>query len=88
MIQLTIRGFSPELEKAIRATAKNRGLSMNKAALYLMRRGAGLRSPDEESLVIGDALDAYFGSMSQEDADNVQIAVEALDEVTDGDIWK
>jgi hypothetical protein len=83
MNQLTIRGFPPDLEKALRTTAKNRGISMSKAALYLMRRGAELPSYEDESFVIGSSLDAYFGSLSREEADAVTIAVEQLDRIQD-----
>jgi hypothetical protein len=88
MEQLTIRGFSKELQEALQSTAKKRGISLNKAALFLMRRGAGLRSPEESHLVVGNSLDAYFGTMSKEDADAVERAADALDSVPDEAFWK
>jgi hypothetical protein len=87
MNQLTIRGFSPELEKALRRTTKRRGISLNKAALLLLRQGAGLRAPEEDPLVIGDSLDVYFGSMSGEDAEAVTQAVKTLDRTRDEEFW-
>ncbi len=44
MTQLTLRGLDPELEKRLRELAARDQLSLNKAALKLMRRGAGLES--------------------------------------------
>ena len=88
MNQLTIRGYSEELEKALRTTAKNRGISLNKAALYLMRQGAGLRSSEDVPNVIGDALDAYFGSLDREEADIIEITTRDLDRVHDEEFWK
>jgi hypothetical protein len=88
MTQLTIMDFPPELEKVLRTTAKNRGISIDKAALYLMRRGAELPSREEESSVIGNSLDAYFGSLSQGESDAVQSAVEELDRVRDRELGK
>ena len=88
MNQLTIRGFTEELEKALRTTAKNRGISLNKAALYLIRRGAGLRTSEEFPNVIGDALDAYFGSLDREEADIIQRTTRDLDRVHDEEFWK
>ena len=42
MNQLTVRGFDPALARRIREVAKARGLSLNQAAVLLIRQGAGL----------------------------------------------
>ena len=42
MKQLTIRGFDEDLDRAIRQLARRDGISLNRAALKLLRRGAGL----------------------------------------------
>ena len=88
MQQLTVRGFSPELVRALRATARRLGTSLNKAALHLIRRGAGLREPGEEPDVIGSALDQYVGTWSREEAQQVMGAVRELDGVDDQDFWR
>ena len=41
MKQLTIRGFDEDLERAIRQLARRDGISLNRAALKLLRRGRG-----------------------------------------------
>lgn len=56
MKQLTIRGFDDELSERIRREAEEEGISLSKAALRLLRRGAGLptakaRQDDKRSLL-------------------------------------
>ena len=40
--QITVRGGDDELSACLRRLAKREGLSLNQAALRLLRRGAGL----------------------------------------------
>ena len=58
MRQLTIRGFDLELEQKqkIRTPAQREGISMNKAALRLLRKGAELID-DSSARRIGSRLD-------------------------------
>ena len=42
MNQLTVRGFGDELGESIRRLAQREGISLNQAALKLLRKGAGL----------------------------------------------
>ena len=77
MTQLTVRGFDPELERELRKVAKREHLSLNQAALRLMRKGAGLGKG--LSAPIGDALDAFVGCVSADDSDAVDAAVRAAD---------
>ena len=42
MKQLTVRGFDDELSECIRREAEQEGISLSKAALRLLRQGAGL----------------------------------------------
>ncbi len=83
MTQLTIRGFDEQLEQRLLRLAKNEGLSLNKAALMLMRRGAGLDSPAARLDVIGDGLDEFIGVWSKDEEreflDSIQI-FEQIDE--------
>jgi hypothetical protein len=52
MNQLSLRGFDKEIERRIRELARREGVSLNKAALILMRRGAGIdeAAPSHESI--------------------------------------
>lgn len=70
MRQLTIRGFDPELERKIRVVAQQEGISINKAALRLLRRGASLED-DGEARPIGTRLDKYASTMSDSEAEEL-----------------
>jgi len=84
--QLTVRGFEPELERRLRRTAQAKGISLNKAALDLMRRGAGIEPEELQSNTIGDGLDAFIGSWSDADEKDVLDAVRVF-EVVDQELW-
>lgn len=86
--QLTLRGFSKELLQILKETARRRGISLNKAAIYLMRRGAGLKDAGNELEHIGSTLDKYAGSWSSSEARQVDRAVEELDQVADEGFWE
>ena len=83
MTQLTIRFRDADLERRVREEAQRRDTSLNKAALALMRRGAGMSGPGERPLTIGNALDRFFGSWSAEEERTVLEAVAELDRADD-----
>ena len=87
MNQLTIRGFDDELRARLEALARERGLSLNKAALLLMQRGAGLEVEGRAANVIGDALDDFIGSWTREDENEILRSIEVLEEV-DRELWR
>ena len=86
LTQLTVRGLEPELERRLRRTAQAKGISLNKAALDLMRRGAGIQPEGLQSNIIGDGLDAFMGSWSDADEEEVLEAVRVF-EVVDQELW-
>ena len=77
MTQLTLRGFDPELERALRRLAREEGISLNQAALKLLRKGAGVK---RSAQAIGAAVDPFVGAVSDDDAATVAAAVRAADE--------
>jgi hypothetical protein len=77
MTQLTLRGFDPDLERALRRVAKEEGVSLNQAALRLLRKGAGLSGAVPHP--IGSGLDAFLGTLTAEDALQVDAAVREAD---------
>ncbi len=81
MTQLTLRGFDRELEARLNRLARERGLSLNKAALLLMRRGAGLTEEGAEVRTVGDSLDEFIGSWKPEQEREVLTAVEAFEQI-------
>jgi hypothetical protein len=85
--QITLRGLDLELERRLRAAARESGLSMNKAALDLMRRGAGIKGDAPLSQPVGDALDAFIGTWSAADEREVLKAVEVF-EIVDEALWR
>jgi hypothetical protein len=85
--QLTIRGFDPELERRIRELAEREGISLNKAVLRLLRRGAGLEVPPDASNAIGAALDDLIGTWSDGEADALRSAVEVFESIDEA-LWR
>ncbi len=78
MTQLTIRGFDEELERRLRRLAEEREISLNRAALILMRRGAGLENPGRPD-VVGNSLDHLMGIWSEEEAAEFREATQDFD---------
>ena len=86
MKQLTVRNFEPDLLQALQEAAKIQGLSLNQAALLLMRRGAGLGEKLKRPR-IGNALDRFVGSMSEQEERDFIAATDNLSQV-DVDFWQ
>ncbi len=81
MSQITLRGMEPELEDQVRRLAATQGISLNKAALQLIRKGAGL-SVQGSDRGIGKSLDEWVGSMTSDDANAISKALEDLDRLS------
>ena len=82
MSRMTIKGLDDELMKKIRDLAKREGSSLNRTAIKLIRRGAGL--PDGK---VGHSLDHLFESMSREEADELNAVIEEECERIDEEVW-
>jgi hypothetical protein len=67
MRQLTLRGFDKELERRLREVARTRRVSLNQAALILLREGVGLLKPRRRARVAGDTFDHLIGSWPAEE---------------------
>ena len=87
MTQLTVRGFGAELERRLKQTARAKGISLNRAALELMQRGAGIALEEPQSHTIGDGLDAFIGSWSEAEEEEVLEAIRVF-EVVDEELWE
>jgi hypothetical protein len=87
MDQLSLRGVDKELACRIRELARREHVSLNKAALLLMRRGAGLLESDPSSTAVGDALDRFVGRWSAADEKRLLQSI-ALCETVDEALWK
>ena len=86
MKQLTIRGFDDQLEATLRQLAESQSISLNRAALTLMRRGAGLSDQQKSSDRVGSALDKFIGIWTGEDEAELERALEPFEEI-DPEVW-
>lgn len=86
MDQLTVRGFGDELDAAVRRLAAQEQISLNKAALRLLRRGAGLSDRADQASKVGSSLDHLIGSWSSTEADALDAALEDFG-VIDESAW-
>jgi hypothetical protein len=87
MDHLSLRGFDKELERRIRELARRERVSLNKAALLLLRRGAGLVESEQSSSAIGDALDQFIGRWSAAEERRLLQSIAAC-ETVDEALWK
>jgi len=87
MRQLTLRGLDKDLTRCLHALARRERLSLNEAALRLMRRGAGLPDPPGASATVGDALDGFVGKWCKEQEVELLSSITAC-EATDESLWR
>ena len=87
MKQLTLRGFDPALERSLRELASELQISLNRAALLLMRRGAGLGDGSRPSREVGGALDSFIGVWSGEQEAELLESVEPFEQI-DPELWR
>lgn len=74
------------MTRAIRRLANRDGTSLNRAAVKLLRRGAGLDRRQGRDRV-GSSLDHLIGSWSYEQADEIERALRHF-ETIDEDMWE
>jgi hypothetical protein len=86
MQQLTIRGFDLELLHCLKGLAQREGLSLNQAAIRLMRLGAGLEN-GQPSFQIGEAIERYSGVWTSEEAREFENNTACFNEI-DHEIWE
>ena len=87
MNQLTVRGFDNELSASVRRLSRREGISLNQAALKLLRKGAGLSDGTGGADIIGSTLDYLIGAWTTEEADEMDSALLEF-ETTDESVWK
>lgn len=85
MTQLTLRWKDKRLDEKLSQYAASKDLSLNKAALQLIRQGAGLEK--SETQTIGNSLDEFIGSLSEDDEKEILDAVRIFDEIQK-DLWE
>ena len=65
----------------IRELARREGISLNRAVLRLLRRGAGLGDGTRDTDTVGDSLDHLIGTWTEEEAAEMDRALEDLSQV-------
>lgn len=86
MTQLTVR-FGPDLARRIRSMAESEGLSLNQAALKLLRRGAGLGEGQEGRARVGRSLDALAGTWTEKEEREFLRSLEPFKSI-DESLWR
>ncbi len=87
MKQLSVRGFDKEVERRLRMLAQSEGISLNRAALRLMRKGVGLEESGGGPQWVGSALDRFVGTWSKADERKCLKAVKDYFGRIDGGMW-
>jgi hypothetical protein len=85
--QLTIRGLDPRVAAEIERVARMEGVSLNRAAVGLLRKGAGVAIGQDDANQIGQSLDHLFGTWSRDQADKLLESIRSCEQV-DGDFWQ
>ncbi len=75
------------MELCLRRLARDHDMSLNKAALVLMRRGAGLETRHAKADVVGDSLDHLMGIWSAEEAAELEAATRDFGRI-DESLWR
>jgi hypothetical protein len=85
--QITVRGLDAETESRLRGLANRRSMSMNKAAVMLIRKGAGLKSEDEGPETVGASLDSFVGSWTPEQEREFLRSIRDMEQI-DKELWQ
>ena len=70
----------------MRQLAADRRISLNRAALELMRRGAGLSDRPGSGDRVGAGLDTFIGVWSDEDEAELRRALQPFEQI-DPELW-
>ena len=87
MKQLSLRGFDAELERCIRELARKGKMSLNRATIKLLRKGAGLEKERPSKVEVGDSLDHLIGTWSADEARELLRGIRPLEKI-DRTFWK
>jgi hypothetical protein len=85
--QLTIRGFDEDLKREVMRLARREGISLNRAVLRLLRKGAGLDNRKDSPHLVGSSLDWFIGSWSEDEAEPIETALRDFEEI-DESMWR
>jgi hypothetical protein len=83
--QLTLRSLDPDVQRAIRVLARRERISLNKAALRLIEKGAGLGARQEDR--IGRSLDHLIGTWTKNEAQVFLDSIQSCGQI-DPELWE
>ena len=78
-----VRGLDEPLEAHLRSLARSQRISLSRAALLLLRRGAGLEEGVKDHDIIGHSLDRFIGDWTDEEARELDQAVSVFGNIDD-----
>lgn len=84
--QLTLRGLEPRVLQAIRELARRERISLNKAALRLLEKGAGLGNAVAHDR-IGASLDHLIGTWTDREAKTLLASIAPCEQI-DRALWE
>jgi hypothetical protein len=84
--QITLRGISPELEKAVKKEAEKKRLSINKAFLSLVENATGAGGKEKKKALNHD-LDRFFGIWTKEESSTFEESLKLQRKIDEG-LWK
>jgi hypothetical protein len=84
--QLTLRGLDPRLRREISELARRERISLNKAAVRLLERGAGIGRTDASDR-IGSSLDHLIGTWSDAEATAFLDSIKSCEQI-DAELWE
>lgn len=87
MLQITVRGFDEALRNRLTHLAQQEGISLNQAALRLLRKGSGLPDHSGKEETVGKSLDHLIGSWTQTEAEEFDAAIEDFSSIDEA-AWK
>lgn len=86
--QLTVR-LEPELSRAIEDQARSERISLNEAALRLLRRATGAGAPGGAALgAVGHSLDGFAGTWTKDEAADFDRRVDEMFGQIDEELWR
>ena len=85
--QITVRGLDSETDRCIRDLARRLDISLNKAAVMLIRKGAGLRQDESGPEVVGASMDSLIGSWSREEEAEFLESIRETEQIDPG-LWQ
>ena len=87
MKQLTIRGIPDEVERTIRKEARQKGVSLNKAALAVLEKASGVNRRGKSKRPSHHDLDHLFGILNKTEAEVIEKHISLHREIDEA-LWK